>query len=30
VLGQHTDRILRDDVGLGDEEIARLHASGAV
>jgi crotonobetainyl-CoA:carnitine CoA-transferase CaiB-like acyl-CoA transferase len=30
VLGQHTDRILRDDVGLGDEEIARLHASGAI
>jgi crotonobetainyl-CoA:carnitine CoA-transferase CaiB-like acyl-CoA transferase len=29
-LGQHTDRILRDDLGLGDREIAGLRASGAI
>jgi formyl-CoA transferase/CoA:oxalate CoA-transferase len=30
VLGQHTDAILRADVGMGDDEIAALRAAGAV
>ncbi len=29
-LGQHTERILRDDLGLSDREIADLRASGAI
>lgn len=29
-LGQHTDAILRDDLGFDAAEIARLHAAGAV
>ena len=29
-LGQHTDQILRNDVGLSDEEIATVRAAGAV
>jgi crotonobetainyl-CoA:carnitine CoA-transferase CaiB-like acyl-CoA transferase len=30
LLGQHTDAILANDVGLSDEEIARLRAEGAI
>jgi formyl-CoA transferase/CoA:oxalate CoA-transferase len=30
VLGQHTDAVLRDDLGLGDDEIARLRREGVV
>jgi crotonobetainyl-CoA:carnitine CoA-transferase CaiB-like acyl-CoA transferase len=30
VLGQHTESILRNDVGLDDDAIARLRASGAI
>jgi crotonobetainyl-CoA:carnitine CoA-transferase CaiB-like acyl-CoA transferase len=30
VLGQHTRDVLRDVLGLGDEEIARLEAAGVV
>lgn len=29
-VGQHTDEILRDDLGLGDEDIARLRAAGVI
>ncbi len=29
-LGQHTDRILREDLGLDEREIAELRASGAI
>jgi crotonobetainyl-CoA:carnitine CoA-transferase CaiB-like acyl-CoA transferase len=29
-LGQHTDAILRDDLGLSDDEIAQLRARGAI
>ncbi len=29
-LGQHTDQILRADLGFSDAEIARLRQSGAV
>jgi formyl-CoA transferase len=30
LLGQHTDELLRAELCLGDEEVAALHASGAV
>ena len=30
LLGQHTDAILANDVGLSEEEIARLRAKGAI
>jgi crotonobetainyl-CoA:carnitine CoA-transferase CaiB-like acyl-CoA transferase len=30
LLGQHTDQVLRERVGLSDAEIARLRASGAI
>jgi crotonobetainyl-CoA:carnitine CoA-transferase CaiB-like acyl-CoA transferase len=29
-LGQHTDAILRDNLGFSDEEIARLREAGAI
>ena len=29
-LGQHTDQVLRDDLGLSDERIAQLHQAGVV
>ena len=30
LLGEHTDRVLRERLGLSDEEIARLHEAGAI
>jgi crotonobetainyl-CoA:carnitine CoA-transferase CaiB-like acyl-CoA transferase len=30
LLGEHTDQVLRDRLGLGDEEIARLHNAGVI
>ena len=30
LLGQHTDEILRDVVGMGDEEIQKLRGEGIV
>jgi crotonobetainyl-CoA:carnitine CoA-transferase CaiB-like acyl-CoA transferase len=29
-VGQHTDEVLRDLLGLGDDEIARLREAGAI
>jgi crotonobetainyl-CoA:carnitine CoA-transferase CaiB-like acyl-CoA transferase len=29
-LGEHTDEILRTELGLGDEDIAALRADGAI
>jgi len=30
LLGEHTDRVLRERLGLSEEEIARLHEAGAI
>lgn len=30
LLGQHTDEILRDELGLGEEEVATLRREGVV
>jgi crotonobetainyl-CoA:carnitine CoA-transferase CaiB-like acyl-CoA transferase len=30
LLGEHTDEILRADLGLGEDEIKELHERGAV
>ncbi len=30
LLGQHTDQVLRERLGLGDDEIARLRRAGAI
>ena len=30
LLGEHTDRVLRERLGMADDEIARLHAEGVV
>jgi crotonobetainyl-CoA:carnitine CoA-transferase CaiB-like acyl-CoA transferase len=30
LLGEHTDQVLRERLGMKDEEIARLRAAGAI
>jgi crotonobetainyl-CoA:carnitine CoA-transferase CaiB-like acyl-CoA transferase len=30
LLGEHTDRVLRERLGISDEEIARLRAAGVI
>jgi len=29
-LGEHTDEVLRAELGLGDDDLARLRAAGAI